>query len=41
MIGGGDGSLANLGSGAVRPGETALTIGTSGAIRMTTGDAGG
>jgi gluconokinase len=35
IIGGGDGSLANLGSGAVRPGETALTIGTSGAIRMT------
>jgi gluconokinase len=37
VIGGGDGSLANLGSGAVRSGETALTIGTSGAIRMTTG----
>ncbi|HLX66654.1 MAG TPA: gluconokinase [Puia sp.] len=36
VIGGGDGCLANLGSGAVRPGETALTIGTSGAIRMTT-----
>jgi gluconokinase len=35
IIGGGDGCLANLGSGAVRPGETALTIGTSGAIRMT------
>jgi len=35
IIGGGDGSLANLGSSAVRPGETALTIGTSGAIRMT------
>lgn len=35
IIGGGDGSLANLGSGAIRPGETALTIGTSGAIRMT------
>ena len=35
VIGGGDGCLANLGSGAVRPGETALTIGTSGAIRMT------
>lgn len=27
--------MANLGSGAVRHGETALTIGTSGAIRMT------
>jgi gluconokinase len=36
VIGGGDGCLANLGSGAVQPGETALTIGTSGAIRMTT-----
>lgn len=36
IIGGGDGSMANLGSGAVLPGETALTIGTSGAIRMTT-----
>jgi gluconokinase len=35
IIGSGDGSLANLGSGAVRSGETALTIGTSGAIRMT------
>ncbi|HEV2354100.1 MAG TPA: gluconokinase [Puia sp.] len=35
VIGGGDGCLANLGSGAARPGETALTIGTSGAIRMT------
>jgi gluconokinase len=36
VIGGGDGCLANLGSGAVGQGETALTIGTSGAIRMTT-----
>jgi gluconokinase len=35
IIGGGDGAMANLGSGAVRHGETALTIGTSGAIRMT------
>jgi gluconokinase len=35
IVGSGDGSLANLGSGAVRQGETALTIGTSGAIRMT------
>jgi gluconokinase len=35
IIGGGDGCLANLGSSAVHPGETALTIGTSGAIRMT------
>jgi len=35
VIGGSDGCLANLGSSAVKPGETALTIGTSGAIRMT------
>jgi gluconokinase len=34
VIGGSDGCLANLGSGAVRKGETALTIGTSGAVRM-------
>ena len=34
VIGGSDGCLANLGSGAVRVGETALTIGTSGAVRM-------
>jgi gluconokinase len=36
VIGGSDGCLANLGTGAVRRGDTALTIGTSGAIRMTT-----
>lgn len=35
IIGGSDGCLANLGSLAVHPGETALTIGTSGAVRMT------
>jgi len=34
IIGGGDGAMANLGTRAVRPGETALTIGTSGAVRM-------
>jgi gluconokinase len=34
VIGGSDGCLANLGSGAIRPGEAAVTIGTSGAIRM-------
>jgi len=34
VIGGSDGCLANLGSGVVRSGVTALTIGTSGAIRM-------
>lgn len=32
--GGSDGSLANTGAGAVLPGEAALTIGTSGAIRI-------
>jgi len=35
IIGGSDGCLANLGSGALFPGEIALTIGTSGAVRMT------
>ena len=34
IIGASDGCLANLGTGAVRPGATALTIGTSGAVRM-------
>jgi gluconokinase len=38
VIGGSDGCLANLGTGAVRRGDTALTIGTSGAIRMTTSE---
>ena len=35
IIGSSDGCLANLGSRALLPGETTLTIGTSGAIRMT------
>ncbi|MEI9944871.1 MAG: gluconokinase [Chitinophagaceae bacterium] len=35
IIGASDGCLANLGSGAVNHGETALTVGTSGAVRMT------
>lgn len=34
IIGGSDGCLANIGSGAILPGEAALTIGTSGAIRV-------
>src|SRR5690606_3628007 len=34
VVGGSDGCLANLGAGAVNPGEAAVTIGTSGAIRM-------
>ncbi|MCG2617565.1 gluconokinase [Terrimonas sp. NA20] len=34
LHGGSDGSLANTGAGAVLPGEAALTIGTSGAIRI-------
>jgi gluconokinase len=36
ILGGNDGSLANIGCGAITPGEVALTIGTSGAIRITT-----
>ena len=35
MVGASDGCLANLGSFAQEKGETVLTIGTSGAIRMT------
>jgi gluconokinase len=35
IIGGSDGCLANLGSGTMEPGQLALTIGTSGAVRMT------
>jgi gluconokinase len=35
VIGASDGCLANLGSGAIMHGDTALTIGTSGAVRMT------
>ena len=34
IIGGSDGCLANLGSHAITPGDAAVTIGTSGAIRM-------
>jgi gluconokinase len=34
VIGASDGCLANLGTGAVTPGVAALTIGTSGALRM-------
>jgi gluconokinase len=37
VIGASDGCLANLGTGAVTPGATALTIGTSGAVRMAAG----
>ncbi|WP_257668539.1 gluconokinase [Parapedobacter tibetensis] len=33
VIGGSDGCLANLGGGATHPGDAAVTIGTSGAIR--------
>ena len=35
VCGASDGCLANLGSGATGPGQAALTIGTSGAIRVT------
>lgn len=34
IIGGSDGCLANLGANAVKPGDAAVTIGTSGAIRI-------
>lgn len=34
IIGGGDGALANLGTGAMNKGFMALTIGTSGAVRL-------
>lgn len=36
VIGASDGPLANLGIGAINPGEVAITIGTSGAIRQVT-----
>lgn len=35
VAGGGDGPMANLGVGAVRPGVAACSIGTSGALRVT------
>lgn len=35
FLGGSDGVLANLGSGLLTPGEVALTVGTSGAVRAT------
>ena len=34
IIGGGDGALANLGTGAMKNGRMSLTIGTSGAVRL-------
>lgn len=34
IIGASDGCLANVGSGAMQPGDVSLTIGTSGAVRM-------
>ncbi|MEJ5943978.1 gluconokinase [Pseudokineococcus basanitobsidens] len=34
VVGGGDGPLANLGVGAVRPGIASVSIGTSGALRV-------
>lgn len=36
IIGASDGCLANLGSFATQPGDLSITIGTSGAVRMTT-----
>jgi gluconokinase len=35
VIGAGDGCCANLGSGVMQPGTAAITIGTSGAVRLT------
>jgi gluconokinase len=35
VIGSSDGCLANLGAGAIEPGVTTITIGTSGAVRRT------
>ncbi|MBB4078605.1 gluconokinase [Lewinella aquimaris] len=35
VIGGSDGCLANLGSGITEPGQVSLTVGTSGAVRVT------
>jgi gluconokinase len=37
IIGAGDGPLANLGVGAIRPGVAGCSIGTSGAMRVTVG----
>lgn len=37
VVGGSDGCLANVGAGAVAPGDAAVSIGTSGAIRMAVG----
>ncbi|MGN7492540.1 gluconokinase [Paenibacillus sp. SAF-054] len=37
VIGAADGQLANLGIGAILPGEVAVSVGTSGAIRQLTG----
>ncbi|GAB2540281.1 gluconokinase [Gracilibacillus alcaliphilus] len=34
IIGAADGQLANLGDGAIKPGEVAVSVGTSGAIRQ-------
>ncbi len=34
VVGAGDGPLANLGAGAIRPGVAACSIGTSGALRL-------
>ncbi|WP_026231987.1 gluconokinase [Neolewinella persica] len=39
FLGGSDGVLANVGSGIMEPGDVALSIGTSGAVRTTHGSA--
>jgi gluconokinase len=40
IVGAGDGPLANLGAGAIRPGVAACSVGTSGAIRVMVEDPG-
>ena len=40
VLGAADGPLANLGSGAVRPGMASLSLGTSGALRVIAGEPG-
>jgi gluconokinase len=40
VLGAADGPLANLGTGAVRPGMAALSLGTSGALRVTADEPG-
>lgn len=38
MPGGGDGGMANIGAGGAKVGSVVVTVGTSGAVRVTTGE---